>query len=116
MKTVTVNAEVGKAYGETLPKPLPFSFSYDELEKGDAIPAKEQLDDEDIRNAVNAKRKASARSVEQNKVLRENGISAPTLEDPDVQFKTMVRTLVAAGAPQDVAEQMARATLASIPK
>ena len=111
MKPVTQTAEVSKAYGEDVNPALRFTFSYEELEKGDEIPAKETLDDEDIRNFVNARRKASARSSAQNETLRAAGIKAPTLEDPEVQVKTIVRALVAAGNSQEDAEKMARQLL-----
>ena len=111
MKTVTKNAEVSKAYGTELAEALRFSYSYDELVKGDAIPAKEVPDDEDIRTFVNSKRNASARSTAQSQALKAAGIEAPTLEDPNVQLKTMIKVLVAAGRSESDAEQVARAAL-----
>lgn len=110
-KAVTKNAEVSKAYGTELPEAVKFSYSYDELAKGDTIPAKEVPDEEDIRTLVNSKRNASARSKAQNEALRAAGIEAPTLEDPNVQLKTMIKVLVAAGRSEADAEQVAKAAL-----
>jgi len=111
-KLVKKVAEVSKAFGEDLDTPIRFSYEYEELQSGDEIPAKEALDADDMRKFVNARRNASARSKAQNEALSEAGIKAPELKDNvDLQIKTIVKALVAAGNTPDVAEQMARQLL-----
>jgi hypothetical protein len=111
MKTIPKTATVEKAYGVDLAEPIKFSYSYDELEKTDEIPAKEMPDADDLRSFVNQRRNAAARSKAQNEALTAAGITKPTLEDPAEQFKQMVRVLVAAGKSQEVAEQIAKNAL-----
>lgn len=110
-KTVNKSAKVETAYGQTLAEPVTFSYSYEELVKGDEIPADEQPDADDLRSYVNQKRNATARSKAQNDALTAAGISKPTLEDPNVQLSTMVKVLVAAGKSAQEADTIARATL-----
>jgi hypothetical protein len=113
-KTVTKTASVSKVQGIELPEELTFTYSFEELVKGDAIPADEQLDDEDIRRAVNAKRNATERSKEQTKTVKASGFELPSqkISEPEVQVKTMVRALVASGKySQEQAETFARNTL-----
>lgn len=110
-KAVSKKATITKAYGQDIADPIEFSYSYDELAKGDEIPAKEVPDEEDIRGLVNSKRNAAARSKAQNEALKAAGISAPSLEDADFRLKQMVKVLVAAGRAEADAEQVARAAL-----
>lgn len=110
-KNVTKTARVETAYGQTLAEPVSFIYEYDELTKNDAIPASEQPDADDLRSFVNQKRNAGARSKAQNEALTAAGIAKPTLEDPDVRLRTMVRVLVAAGNSEATAEQIARGAL-----
>lgn len=110
-KTVNKSAKVETAYGQTLAEPVTFSYSYEELVKGDEIPSKEVPDADDLRTYVNQKRNAAARSSAQNDALTKAGIQKPTLEDPDVRLKTMVKVLVAAGNSESDAEQIARQAL-----
>ena len=111
MKEINKSARVETAYGNTLAEPITFSYTYAELQKGDEIPAAEMPDADDIRSFVNQKRNAKARSAAQNEALSAAGIQKPTLEDPEVQLKTMVKVLVAAGNTEEVAEQQARTML-----
>jgi hypothetical protein len=110
-KTVTKTARVETAYGQTLPEAIDFSYQFEKLAKGDAIPTDETPDASDILNFVNAKRNASARSKAQNEALDAADVKKPTLEDPDVRLKTMVKVLVAAGNTTEQAEQIARQAL-----
>jgi hypothetical protein len=110
-KTVTKNAEISKAYGNDLPKPLPFSYSFEELQKGDEIPADEQPDAEDIRNLVNSKRNAKARAAASNQALTEAGVQKPTLESPEFRLASMVKVLVAAGKSEAEATELAKTVL-----
>src|SRR5262245_3025711 len=96
MKTVNKTAKVGTAYGQTLAEELSIAYSYEELQKGDVIPTDEQLDEEDIRGVVNQKRNAAARAKATNAKLEEAGIQKPTLDDPNVQVREMVKVLRAA--------------------
>jgi hypothetical protein len=110
-KTQTKRARVETAYGQTLAEPVEFDYSYEELQKGDEIPAKEMPDADDLRSFVNQKRNAAARSKAQNEALTAAGIQKPTLEDPDTRLRTMVKVLVAAGNTPEQAEQIARGAL-----
>lgn len=111
MKKVTKKATVTTAYGQALSEPVEFLYEYEELVKGDAIPAKETPDEEDIRSLVNSKRNAAARSKFQSEALREAGINAPTLEDAGFRLKQMVKVLIADGRSEAEAEQVAKAAL-----
>lgn len=111
MKTVTKTAQVSKAYGETLDTPLDFSYDYEELQKGDEIPASEVPDDEDIRSLVNAKRNAKARAKAQNEALSNAGVQKPTLENEEFRLKQMVKILQASGMDEATATSTAKATL-----
>lgn len=115
-KMVTKRAEIGTAFGNTLEKPIPFTFEYEELEKGDPIPAKEQLDENDILSVVNQRRAAAARSAATQAALKENGIERPTLEgNVDLQIKAMVKTLRASEkhreTPEDQLVEIAKTVL-----
>jgi hypothetical protein len=111
MKSVTKTATVTTAFGIPLSEPVEFAYEYQELQKGDEIPARETPDEEDIRALVNSKRNAGARSKAQAESLKAAGISAPTLEDADFRLRQMVKVLVAAGRSETEAEQVAKAAL-----
>jgi hypothetical protein len=110
-KNVTKKATISTAYGEPVNPPLEFSYGYDELQKGDEIPADEKPDADDILTLVNQKRNAKARASAQNEALSEAGIQKPTLESPDVRLKTMVKVLVAAGNDEETATTIAKSAL-----
>lgn len=110
-KEVQKSARVETAYGQTLAEPITFSYSYDELVKGETIPHDEMPDADDLRSYVNQKRNAKARSEAQNKALTDAGINKPTLESPEVRLATMVKVLVAAGNDKAEAERIARGAL-----
>lgn len=110
-KTQTKKATVATAYGVNLAEPIEFSFSYEELVKGDEVPAAEVPDAEDIRSYVNQKRSAAARASAQNEALNAAGIKKPTLDDPAVQLATMVKVLVAAGNDEVTATTIAKSAL-----
>lgn len=111
MKNVTKSATVTTAYGNTLPNPITFSYSYVEYEKGDTIPASELPDEDGIRSFVNGRLNAAARSKEQASALEAAGVKKPTLEDPNVQLATMIKVLMAAGRDEATATQIARTAL-----
>lgn len=108
MKTVYKKATATKAYGNELPNPIEFQYSYEELQKGDEIPAKEMPDADDILGLVNAKRNASARAKAQTEAFNAAGIEKPSTDTPEFRFSVLVKTLVANGTPQDVAETTAK--------
>lgn len=110
-KTINKSARVETAYGVTLAEPISFSYSFEELQKGDEIPASEQPDASDLISYVNQKRNATARAKAQADALKNAGVDKPTLEDPKVQLNTMVKVLVAAGKSPADAEQIAKSAL-----
>lgn len=110
-KTVKKAARVETAYGQNLASPVDFTYEYEQLEKGDEIPAKEMPDDEDLRSYVNQKRNATERSKAQALALKNAGIEKPTLEDPQEQFKQMVNILMKSGQSKDMAETIATNSL-----
>lgn len=111
VKTASKTATVTTAYSQVLEAPIKFSYTYQELEKGDEIPEDERLDADDIRNAVNAKRNSAARAKEQTAQFEKAGIKKPDMNLPEEQFKQMVKWAVASGKSQEVAEQLAKAAL-----
>ena len=110
-KTVSKKASVSTAYGQTLPQAIEFEYEFVELQKGDEIPADEQPDADDLRQYVNTKRNSAARAKAQNEALSNAGIVKPTLEDPDVRLKSMVKILIANGMDETTATTTARAAL-----
>ena len=113
MTTETFKFNVGTAYGQTLPNPVPVSGSYEAYESYDELAKnpKDLPDNDEILNFVNAKRKAAARASATTSALQGAGYKKPTLEDENVQIQTMARVFKARGDSQEVAEQKARATL-----
>lgn len=111
MKTVEFKGTIEKAYNQTLPEPVAYSGSFEELEKSDAIPEKEKLTDEDILSVVNNKRKASARQSAMQEALKAAGIEKPTLDDPQVQLREMIKILTKAGRSEEDARSLAETTL-----
>lgn len=110
-ETVKRNATVKTAYGETLDKPIEFDYTFEELQEGDPIPEKEMPDEDGLRSFVNQRRNAAARASAQNEALSKAGIQKPTLEDPEVRFKTMVKVLLASGQTKEQAEAIAKSSL-----
>jgi hypothetical protein len=110
-KTVNKSAKVETAYGVTLADPVTFSYSYEELVKGDEIPAKEVPDADDLRTYTNQKRNAAARSSAQNDALTNAGVTKPTAEDPQVALAMMVKAMVAQRIPVEQATQIAKTAL-----
>jgi hypothetical protein len=112
MKSNQGTANVTTAFGEDLgDKSFTHDFEWTSFESYAEIPANELPSNVEVLKMVNAKRKASAQSSARSAEFTKRGIKAPTLEDPDVQFKTIVKALVASGKSQAVAEQIARANL-----
>lgn len=111
-KNTTFKGVIENAYGKPLSTPIKYAGSFEELEKGDEIPAKEQPSADDILSYVNNKRKANARQKEMQAALDAAGIAKPALgEDMEFTFNSMVKILVATGKTEEVARQMANANL-----
>lgn len=110
-ETKTFKGSMSSAYGKDLDKAIPFSGSYEHLAKGDPIPAKEQLSEEDIYAVVNNKRKASAVQAARQEALKAAGITAPTNEDPETALSNMVKILIAQGKNPDEALAIAKTVL-----
>jgi hypothetical protein len=112
-KTVSKTATVETAYGQPLPSPVKFSYDYEELQKGDEIPAAELPKDNDelVRNYVNAKRNSAARAKSQADALEAEGIVAPKSDDPKVVRRNFMRNLVLAGKSEAEATSIADAVL-----
>jgi hypothetical protein len=111
MKTTPFKGVIENAYGRPLPTSLKYAGEFEQLEKGDTIPKDEVPKDSDILDYVNNKRKANARQKSMQSALTAAGIEKPTLENPEEQFKQMVKILVTAGKSEEDARQMANANL-----
>lgn len=95
MKTETFKGEVGSAYGETLPKAIPFQGSYDAFESYVEVEtAKELPSNDEVVAFVNAKRKANARSKATTAALDAAGITKPDPNSPEVLKANMVKNLM----------------------
>lgn len=112
MKTETFKGTTSSAYGQELTTPIKFEGTFEKLEKGDAIPAKEQLTEDDLRGVVNASRKATAVQKARTEALKAAGYEPPKIgEDMEFTFKQMVNILKATGKDEDTARQMANQNL-----
>lgn len=111
MKVTSFKGVIENAYGKPLPTPLKYQGDFEELEKGDEIPAKEQPDADELLSYVNNKRKSNARQKAMQASLTAAGIEKPTLENPEEQFKQMVKILTTAGKDEATAKQIANSTL-----
>ena len=112
MKTETFKGTIESAYGSPLANAVTFNGSfeaysdYDEMTKAQDLPSRdEQL------AFINNKRKANARQKAMQEALTAAGINKPTLDDPQVQLKTIIKALMAGGRSEEVATQVAEATL-----
>lgn len=112
MKSETFKGSIESAYGSTLPAAIKFEGSFEAYADYDeAAAANDLLSHQEIVDAVNNKRKANARQKAMTAALDAAGISKPTLEDPQVQLKTIIKALVASGRSESEATQVAEATL-----
>ena len=97
MKTVPFNSTANKAYGEPI-KPVAYSGTVDQFENAAEVrEAGEWPSDADITDFVNRNRLANERTKAMNAALKAAGYEKPTLEDPKVQFNTIVKALLARG-------------------
>jgi hypothetical protein len=95
MKTETFKGEVASAYGETLPKAIAFSGTFEAFENYDeVVKANEIPSNDDVVGFVNAKRKANARAKATTAALEAAGISKPDPNSPEVLKSNMVKNLM----------------------
>jgi hypothetical protein len=111
-KAETFSGKMENAYGQPLAKAISFSGTYDAFESVEEIRSKNEYpSDDEIVAFVNNKRKANARQKSMQAALDAAGIAKPTLEDPQVQLKSMIKIFVAAGRSEDEARKLAEAAL-----
>lgn len=112
MKTETFEGTIESAYGNTLATPVKYSGSFEAYENiAEVRSAKDEPSDDEVTAFVNNKRKANARQKAMQTSLDNAGIKKPTLDDPQVQLKEMIKILVTAGRSATEAQQIAEATL-----
>lgn len=102
---------IENAYGQELETAIAFKGSYEHVLSYESISPKELPDREDIVSFVNAKRKANARQKSMQAALDAAGIKKPTLDDPAVQYREMVKILVKSGKSEVEAKAVASAAL-----
>lgn len=110
-ETVQFDGVMKSAYGSELKTPLTYEASYQKLLTFDAIPEDEQLSEKDILQVVNDARKANARQKAMQDALDKAKIEKPSLSDPQVQLKSMIKILTTAGRTPEQARQIAEQTL-----
>jgi NACalpha-BTF3-like transcription factor len=71
-----------------------FTGTFEELVKGDEIPAKEIPNDEDILSYVNTARKAKARAESQTKALKDAGYEKPDANTPEAMADAQVKLIM----------------------
>ena len=105
MKKQTQKAETKTAYGQTLPSPITFDFSWDEYENGaELTTANDVLTVDEQVKVRNVERKTKARQAALTAALDAAGVIKPTIEnDEQVRLATMTKVLVAAGRSEDAA-------------
>jgi hypothetical protein len=112
MKTETFDGKMESAYGRALPSAIPFEGSFEAYETYEEITAANDLPShDDILSFVNTKRKSNARQKAMTAALDAAGINKPTLDDPQVQLRTMIKVLVASGRNEAEATTLAENTL-----
>lgn len=110
MKTETFSGTIENAYGKPLPEPVKFNGTFEAFQSIDEVRSKNEYPkDTEIVNFVNARAKANARQKAMQAALDAAGIEKPTLEnDKSLQYKTMLKTLVASGKSEAEADAIAR--------
>lgn len=93
MKTETFSGKIETAFGKTLPSPVSFSGSFEAYENyEDIVKANDLLSNEEVLNAVNAKRKAKARAAATTEALQAAGIEKPDTSSPEYVKAQMVKS------------------------
>lgn len=112
MKTQKVSGTMENAYGEKLPKPIDYAGDAEVYETPAEVREKgDWPKDADIVSFVNDRRIAAARQSFMKAALDAAGVKKPTLEDPKVQFNTIVKAIMASGKDEATAKQLANASL-----
>jgi len=112
MKNETYKGTIESAYGNILATALKFEGQFEAYETIDELKtANDMPSNDEIVKFVNDKRKANARQKSMQAALDAAGIAKPTLENPEVQFKSMVKILVANGKSETEAKAIASAAL-----
>lgn len=112
MKTETFSGTIENAYGNPLPSPVKFNGNFsayetiEEVRTANVFPS-----DKEIIAFINSKEKANERQKSMTAALTAAGIQKPTLEDPAVQYRDMVKILTVSGKSQAEAEKVAAAVL-----
>lgn len=112
MTSKKISGTIETAYGKNLDTPLAYEGTaelFDTVEEARAANA--WPSDKEILKSVNADLVQSATASFRKAQLDAAGIKPPTAEDPDVAFKILVKTMLAQGKSQDVAEQLAKQML-----
>lgn len=95
MKTETFKGEVSSAYGETLPKPIAFSGSYEAYESYEEMQGKNDVpSNDDVLSFRNNQLKANARAKATTAALDAAGIAKPDPNSPEVLKSNMVKNLM----------------------
>lgn len=110
MKTETFSGNIENAWGKPVNPPLKFNGSYEAFTSIEELREKNEYPkDDEIVSFVNARRKANERQKVMNAALEAAGYEKPTLEnDKGLQFRTMVKTLIAGGKSEDEAKAIAQ--------
>lgn len=112
MKTETFKGTIESAFGSPLASPVTFSGNFTAYENYEEMTTAQDLPSRDEQLAfINNKRKANARQKSMQEALTAAGVNKPTLEDPQVQLKTIIKALVASGRSEAEATSIAEATL-----
>ena len=112
MKNERLSGTIENAYGKALKTPVKYDGPVSLYEKPEEVKeANDWPSNDEIVNYVNANRKANERQKSMKAALDAAGIQKPTLEDPEEQFKQMVKILTTAGKDEATAKQIANATL-----
>ncbi len=117
MKTETFKGTIESAYGEVLDTAIKFEGTFEAFENVEEIKtANDWPSNDEVVKFVNDKRKASKRQAAMTAALEAAGIKKPTLEDPKIQFRDMVKILVTSGKSETEARAIASAALNYTPE
>jgi hypothetical protein len=98
MKTEKFDGSMDSAFGVSLPTTIKFEGTYEAYETYDEADEANDLPSRDEQlTFCNNKRKANARQKAMNAALNAAGIVKPTLEDPQVALKSVIKAMIAQG-------------------
>lgn len=113
MKTEKFSGKIGNAYGNKLPKEIPFNGTYEAFEKPEEVRAANKWpSDSDIVDYVNSLEKNNERQKAMTAALDAAGIAKPDPNDPAVVTARMIKDIDKLDLPQDQ-KDMLRAVLQS---